>query len=260
MQDKPLAALAPWLVAAHRQRHTVSAAGWEALLQTAEQAYAVQQEVGAALGWFTTGQPPGCWKSGGASRAAVLTHAPLAPAGVRHSPADFGDVCLHTPGIEAEIALRLGCDVTPAMAAQLTVDTAPALVDALTVAIEVVDSRWQEAGQAPALLRLADFQSHGALALGAWLPYVAHAARDWSTQRCEVHIGTQAPVVRTGTLPLGEPAWLLPAWLQHVTRHGDTLPAGSVVTTGSWVGVLPARRGDTATVEFAGIGVTRLRL
>lgn len=250
------AALAELLIAARREGRTVSAAGLETALQDAEQAYAVQDAVAAALGWFADA-PAQHWKSGGASRQATLTHAPLAPAGVRASPAAFSDLTLHTRGIEAEIALRLGEDVTPEVAKRLTPDDAASLVEAMTVSIEIVDSRWLEGSQAPALLRLADSQSHGALALGAWLPY---AARDWSAQRCEARVGAQEPVVRTGTLSVGEPTWLLPIWLRHATRHGATVAASTVVTTGTWVGVLPAQRGDFVSVEFPGIGRTTLQL
>ena len=256
MSTKTPAALVELLVAARREGCAVSAAGWETVLQNAEQAYAVQDAVAAALGWFSDG-PPRHWKCGGPSRQATLTNAPLAPAGVRASAADFSDLTLNDAGIEAEIALRLGEDVTREVARRLTPDDAASLVDAMTVSIEIVDSRWQEGAQAPALLRLADAQSHGALALGAWVPY---AARDWSAQRCEARVGAQEPVVRTGTLSVGEPTWLLPFWLRHATRHGDTVAASTVVTTGTWVGVLPARRGEVVSVEFPGIGHTTLEL
>ena len=53
---------------------------------SADAAYAVQAAVARALGWFGTGVPRH-WKSGGPSRDAVLTHAPLPPAGVWSSPA-----------------------------------------------------------------------------------------------------------------------------------------------------------------------------
>lgn len=256
MSAKTPAALAKLLITARRKGRTVSAAGWETVLQNPEQAYAVQDAVAAALGWFSGG-PARHWKCGGPSRQAKLTNAPLAPAGVRTSGADFSDLRLHDAGIEAEIALRLGADVTPEVAARLTVDDALSLVEAMTVSIEIVDSRWQEGSQAPALLRLADSQSHGALALGEWAPY---ATQDWRAQRCEARVGAQIPVVRTGTLAIGDPAWLLPTWLRHATRHGATVPASTVVTTGTWVGVLPAQRGDSVSVEFPGIGRTTLRL
>ena len=248
-------ALADALVEARRSNRTLDATPWLATLQDAAQAYEVQDAVASALGWFEAGAVPRCWKSGGGSRGATLTHAPLPPAGVRTSPAEFGDLMFHAPGIEAEIALRLGKDVTPAQAAKLDHDDAASLIDAMAVSVEIVDSRWHDLPATPALLRLADSQVHGALVLGEWQPY---AAVDWASQRCETKVGDVATVVREGTHPLADPAWLLPIWLRHVTRHGQTAPTGTVVTTGSWVGVLPCRRGDQVTAEFAGIGAVRL--
>ena len=254
--EQTIDALARELVLARRAGRTLESEAWRAIVGDSQQAYRTQDEVARTLEWFTTDAPKH-WKSGGPARSAVLTHAPLPPDGVRASPADFGDMHFNAAGIEAEIALRLAVTVTPERAAALTAKDAASLIDAMAVSIEVVDSRWHEGAAAPALLRLADMQSHGALALGDWTPYVA---RDWAAQRCEVGIGTQQRVVRTGTHPLGDPAWLLPAWLRHATRHGDSVPAGSVVTTGSWVGILPVARGDTVCVEFAQIGSARARL
>jgi 2-keto-4-pentenoate hydratase len=249
--------LATALASAWRERRAIaSSATWTDSIGDAAQAYAVQDRVAEALGWFGSAVP-GHWKSGGPSRDAVLTHAPLPPAGVRASPANYGDMHFNAPGIESEIALRLGEAVTPERAATLTPETAAALIDAMTVSIEIVDSRWKDPKQATALLRLADQQSHGALVLGAWVPY---AARDWSAQACETRIGGNAPDLRRGAHPLGDPAWLLPIWLRHVTRDGATVPAGTVVTTGSWVGVLPVHQGDTVVVEFPGIGRAEARL
>ena len=250
------AALAQALVAARRGHALLPAAEWTHVLHSADDAYVVQDEVAAALGWFGE-TAPRYWKSGGPSRDAALTHAPLPPAGVRASPADFGGWPLYTRGIEAEIALRLRADVTPARAANLHPDAVDGLIDAMTVSIEVVDSRWREGGAAAALLRLADQQSHGALALGAWVPY---ARRDWAAQRCAVRIGAQPPTERTGTHALSDPAWLIPSWLRHATRRGATVPAGTVVTTGTWVGVLRAQAGDSVQVDFDGIGSAMLRL
>lgn len=234
-----------------------AAAAWQDKVSDAVEAYRVQERVAAAMGWFDDAAVPGHWKSGGPSRDAVLTHAPLPPAGVRASPAQFTDMHFNAPGIEAEIALRLGANVTPERAAALTPQNAAAVIDAMAVSIEIVDSRWKDPAQASAWLRLADQQSHGALVLGTRIPY---AARDWAAQRCEARIGTREPVLRTGTHPLGDPAWLLPTWLAHATRDGKSVPAGTVVTTGSWVGVLPIARGERVVVEFPGIGRAEARL
>lgn len=248
--------LAQVLVAARRRHAQLTAADWAQVLHSPAEAYAVQDAVAADLAWFLLA-PPGHWKSGGASRDAVLTHAPLPPAGVRASPAPFDDWPMHGRAIEAEIALRLAADVGPAQAAALQPDAVDSLIDAMAVSIEVCDSRWREGPEAPALLRLADLQSHAALALGDWVPY---ARRDWLAQRCAVRIGDRPALERTGTHSLGDPAWLLPQWLRHATRHGDTVPAGTVVTTGTWVGMLPAQAGDLVQVDFADIGTASLQL
>lgn len=238
----------------HNQR--IAAADWAAGPHDAEAAYAVQQSMAQALGCFEPGQPQ-FWKSGGASRQTTLTHAPLPPAGVRQSPADFSDLQLHAPGAEAEIALRLGCEVTPALALGLSVEGARDLVDAMTVSIELVTSRWLEAGAAPALLRQVDMLSHGALALGDWQPF---KARDWWAQACELRVN-EGPVLRgVGGHSLGDPAWGLAAWLKHVTRHGDSLPAGSVVTTGAWLVQPGLQAGDRVTASFAGLGTVAVQL
>jgi 2-keto-4-pentenoate hydratase len=225
-------------------------------LADADAAYAAQQAVADALGWFGA-EPARHWKSGGPSRSAVQTHAPLPPQGVWRSPATAGDWPLRLRWIEAEIALRLGRDVDAAVAATLDVAGASALIDAMCVSIEIVDSRWIEAFDAPPLAKLADLQSHGALVLGDWLPFTP---RDWSLQICRVRIGNAPPVECRGTHPMGDPAFVLPAWLRHATGGGTTLPGGTVVTTGAWAGLLEARAGDAVEVEFDGIGTARVQL
>ncbi len=256
MSHSKIDAVADALVHARRNVTTCMAAPLAGALADAGEAYAVQQRVADALGWFA-GSPPQFWKSGGPSRDAVFTHAPLPPSGVWTSPARAGDWPFHMRGIEAEVALRLGREVDQALASTLDVDGAAELVDAMAVSIEVVDSRWQEGIHAPALCKLADLQSHGALVLGDW---TAFAPRDWSAQTCRVRIGARTPVECRGTHPLADPVYLVPAWLRHATRNGGRVPAGSVVTTGTWVGILPAGAGDPVSVEFPGIGQASVQL
>ncbi len=220
-------------------------------------AYAAQAGVAGALGWFGDAAPRH-WKSGGPSRDAILTHAPLPPAGVWSSPADAKAWPFTLRGIEAEVALRLGETVDAKRAAALDVDSARALVDAMCVSIEVVDSRWTEGLQAPPLAKLADLQSHGALVLGAWVPF--DRARDWSAQACRVRIGAQPAHEFHGSHSMSDPAFVLPAWLRHATREGATIAAGSVVTTGTWCGILLAQAGDAVEAAFDGIGEARIQL
>ena len=250
MNKAAIQTVADALIAARRDRTPCDAQPFADTLQTSQEAYAVQAAVAQAL----DGASPVIaqhWKSGGPSREATLTHAPLPSAGVRASPADMRDLHFNLRLIEAEVALRLGQDVTPALAAALMPEAAAALLDGMTVSIEVVDSRWQNLPQVPALLKLADLQVHGALALGEWVPFVA---RDWAAQTCEVTIGTQAPQHFAGTHSLRDPAWLLPIWLRHATRDGQTVPAGTVVTTGTWCGLVDGHAGEAVKVTFDEIG------
>lgn len=242
------------LLQARRERRRLPAP----TLPDAASAYAVQAAVAQVLGWFAE-SPPGHWKSGGPSREAVLTHAPLPPAGVWHSPAVAGDWPLHERWIEAELALRIGTPVDAARAATLDLAAARQLVDALCVSIEIVDSRWVEALQAPALAKLADLQSHGALVLGAWRDFAPLRAHDWAAQALSVRIGAAEQTFR-GSHAMGDPGFLLPTWLRHATQGGAVVAVGTVVTTGTWCGMLPARAGDAVAVRFEGLGDAEVQL
>ena len=243
------------LVEARRRNTPADAAPLAPLLSTPEAAYAVQARVAQALEWFDAGVPR-YWKSGGPNREAMLTHAPLPPSRVWSSPADARGSHFNMLVIEAEIALRLARDVTPGEAAGLAHEDAARLVDAMTVSIELVDSRWQNLEQATPLLKLADQQSHGALVVGEWVPF---APRAWDRQACRVEIGAAPAREFSGTHSLGDPAWLLPAWLRHVTSLHGAVPKGPVVTTGTWCGMLPAAAGDRVRVVFEGVGEAAVR-
>ena len=256
MSDSSITTVTRALVEARRNNAPADAAPLASLLQTPEAAYAVQARVAQELKWFDAGVPR-FWKSGGPRRDGALTHAPLPPAMVWTSPADARGSHFNMRIIEAEIALRLARDVTPAEAAKLTHDDAPGLVDAMTVSIELVDSRWRDPQQATPLLKLADQQSHGALVIGEWIPF---APRAWDRQPCRVQIGEASAREFTGTHTLGDPAWLLPIWLRHATAtEGRAVPGGTVVTTGSWCGMLPGAAGDRVHVAFEGVGEVEVR-
>ncbi len=151
----------------------------------------------------------------------------------------------------------MGCDVSPVAARAMRPETAGDWVDAMTVSVELVATRWAEGLAAPDLQRMADHQSHAGLPLGPWRQYVA---RDWSAQTCWVEIGREAPVRRTGGHSLNDPVWVLPAWLRHLTPYGATVAPGAVVTSGSWVGWLPVERGQRLNVSFEGLGELAVRV
>lgn len=250
------------LAHALHDRRRLKASEW--MVDEESVAYAVHDGLIDMYGWYDDERAPQYWKSGGSSREARLTHAPLPPDRARHlahatdGVLDFSDLGLHEPGVEAEIALRIGMPVYPWQADTLTPASAAALIHSFAVSVELVSSRWDEGFAAPALLRLADLQSHGALALGEWHAY--QPGRDWSTQACSLQVNDEAPLRSVNTHPLGDPIWGLIEWLKHATRHGDPLPAGSVVTTGAWLVKLGLQAGDRVAVTFDGIGAVQLRL
>lgn len=252
-----LAAVAAALLAARRGGPLADATALAGAVRDAADAYLVQDLVLQGLG----DNPARCgaWKAGGPSRTATLTHAGLPSVGLLASGADASFLRFNHRMVEAELALRLARDVTPHAATALQSapwEDAVRLVDGIAVSIELVDSRWAQGFAAPALLKLADAQSHGALVLGSFQPW---QDRDWGKQVCEVWIGDSSTRF-VGTHSLVHPAWLLPTWLQHATRDGATLPAGTVVTTGTWCGLLAAAKGDGVRVAFAGIGEASVQL
>jgi hypothetical protein len=252
------------LEARARARPLMPEPGFEAAVPDDETACALAHAQGVALGAWTVDQVPGFWKSGGPARGARLTHAPLLPSGVvavaEGGVADLQGRPFFWPRVEAEVALRLGRPVDPAAAAAVTPETSAALVDALALSIEVVDSRWAAGAAVAPALQLADFQVHGALALGPWQAFGPWADHDWSSQTGTLWIGDDAPRAFRGSHPLGSPLWGLGPWLRHLTRHGQTVPAGTVVTTGSWSGCLPVARGQTVRIAFDGLGALALAL
>lgn len=250
-----LSALVATLARAHRGGPAADDQAAQPLLATLEDAYAVQEALHAALG-HPGGVPP-AWKSGGPTRNDPMRHAPLPVAGLRKSGATAEGLQLRNRWIEAEIALGLAGDVTPAQARDLTPQDAEALVGSMCVSIELVDTRWAGGRAAAPLLKVADLVVHGALVLGDWVPFEPPA---WDQQECRVKIGNGDWRVFRGSLGVGDPLWVVPHWLRHLTRNGATVPAGTVVTTGTWCGLLDAAAGDLVVAEFPGIGTASVQL
>jgi 2-keto-4-pentenoate hydratase len=228
-------------------------------LPDAETAYEVQTAQGRLFGWFGDALPTH-WKSGARSPDATYTHAPLPPEGILTSGGNASEVPFNSRTVEAEFALRLAREVAHEEAATLAADdvaTLESLIDRICVSIEIVDSRWLDPANAPPFSKLADLQSHGALVLGRWHEFTR---RDWKQQRCTVTIGDAPPRSFTGSLSIGSPLAVLVPWLRHLTRHGESVPAGTIVTTGTWCGMLPAEAGQKVTVTFEGFDSATIQL
>lgn len=221
----PTQTLAAQLIEAHRTRRLIDPASIGALTPAdANEAYVVQQSVLAELG--------GCagYKIGAASPSAEPSYAPLparrvfgAAKGVRL--ADYTRL-----GLELEIAFSFAEDIdrTFAERAEDTLDA----IDTMSVVVEVVDSRYEGWPKIDPLLQLADLQNNGALVIGDSRPYDKNF--DFASPQVSFRCGQHEIFSGRAKHAAGDPRRLV-AWLVAQTlRHGHSIPARTVLTTGSY--------------------------
>ncbi|WP_207538532.1 2-keto-4-pentenoate hydratase [Sabulicella rubraurantiaca] len=204
-------------------------------------AYTVQSELLAALG------PRGGWKVGAANPSATPLSAPLPATCLLPSGTAFAGAMR---GVELELALRLGRDV-PACEALRRSD-----FDAMLPAIEVVETRLAGWEQAPALLKLADLQTHGALILGEPIPI---SELDFGALEAELRMDGEVVASTRGANTAGSLEWLLDGLSQRLAARGEALRQGEILTTGSLTGMLFAAPGTRVLGRLAGIGEVALR-
>ncbi|MEQ8968594.1 MAG: fumarylacetoacetate hydrolase family protein [Azospirillaceae bacterium] len=150
----------------------------------------------------------------------------------RHpSPARLPRSSFLNPGLELEIAVRLGTAIGPGDGPFTAASVAPAVAAAMT-SIEIVDARWRDfrAVDTPSLI--ADGFFHAALVLGPEAPVPPGGLAD--LEGVMTIDGREIGRDR-GAAILGDPFEAL-AWLaRHRAAHGQGLPAGTIVTLGSLI-------------------------
>ncbi|MCW8086321.1 2-keto-4-pentenoate hydratase [Sabulicella glaciei] len=204
-------------------------------------AYAVQSAMLDGIGLR------GGWKVGAASPSATPLSAPL-PAGCLLPSGTVFPGAMR--GVELELALRLSRDV-PAGEALRRSD-----FDAMLPAIEVVETRLAGWERAPALLKLADLQTHGALVLGEPIPM---RDLDFSALEAELRLDGEVVAATRGANTAGSLEWLLHGLSRRLAARGEALRQGEILTTGSLTGMLFAAPGARALGRLAGIGEVALR-
>ncbi|MBV9198164.1 MAG: fumarylacetoacetate hydrolase family protein [Alphaproteobacteria bacterium] len=211
--------------------------------QTDADAYQIQEAVALQLG-----ETVGGWKVGAASAAGAAFCAPIWMRMIRPSPASYLAAELRIIGIEAEIAFRLGRDLPARTAAY---DRAEVIAGAaLHPVIEVVDSRYADFRALDRLSILADNFSNGGLVYGP-------AVQDWEkldlastaimvTEDGEPFAGSSAGAAR-------DPIAALVDFANLMNGRGG-VKAGTLVTTGSWTGMVFTRRGAQIVADFGPLG------
>lgn len=232
-----------------RQAHRGTPRTWTLHDQAA--AYAVQDQTVAALG------PVRAWKVGARSTDSEPGCAPLPAAGVVPTGAQLQGPQWQRRGIEVELAVRLGRDLDE----DDEVDRArlAAAIDAGLPVIEVVETRLADWQASDPLDQLADLQSHGALVVGAPVPWRTASPVDLRTLRVTLAFDGQPVADARGGHSVGDVLPLL-GWLAgHARRRGRPLQAGDIVTTGSCTGLLFAWENAHVQAVLDGVGPVELR-
>lgn len=237
------------LSAAHATgRSDVGISGW--IPPDTDAAFAIQDKVAAAMGGIAG------WKVGAATPTTPPLFAPILAGRVyRAGPAPIRVPARYA--VETEIAMVMAKAFSASSTAP-TEEEVVAAVGSAHVAIELCATRLSDWSKAPPLLNLADNQANYALVLG---PQV----RDWRAvdavkQRAITTVAGKVVGDTVGGHSHKGLAVLLTRQVAHcVTRRGG-MPAGTVITTGSWTGIhwldAPAKvRGD-----FPGIGSIEIDL
>jgi 2-oxo-3-hexenedioate decarboxylase/2-keto-4-pentenoate hydratase len=170
---------------------------------------------------------------------------------VQHGAGRFDHAALLRPGVECEIAVRLGRDLGGPRAA-LDRATVAAAVDSCMAAIELVDDRYEDyRALDPPTLIADDFFNAGCV-LGA--PIAAWQTLDLAALAGRMAINGRMVGTGRGGDILGHPLDAL-AWLAgRLHDRGRCLRAGEFVLLGSVVQTQWVVPGDLVEIELAGLG------
>ncbi|KAF7599921.1 MAG: hydratase [Candidatus Dactylopiibacterium carminicum] len=204
------------------------------------------------MGWFQDGHPP-AWKLGG-SPASGPACAPVPADAIFESPWQLPAGFAVQLGIEAEVAVRLRCDLAP----DADMAAVWAAIDCLYPCIELCDIRLDAQQPLPASVQRADQQFNRALILGPALRVLARP--DWSALRLAVQDDGHEIFRGEGCHPYGNPLHSLPWLARHAAEHWDGLRAGDLIATGSWSGIHWAQPGARVRVELDEFGSVEMRL
>ena len=174
------------------------------------------------------------------------------------SPATVSVFPGHEASIEGEFAFRFSRALPPRPSGY-SLDEVLDAVETLMPAIEVVGCRFDGGFDGLGAIRLvADMTAHTAFVSGRgtaeWreLDLPSHAVRLFKNDK-QVAEGCGASV-------LDGPLSVLEWTANHLSRLGQSIKAGEVVTTGTCTGITPVRPGDRAMADFGHLGRVELQI
>jgi 2-keto-4-pentenoate hydratase len=243
MQATAIAEAARLLVAARRDRRPLNELPPDARPASFIEAIAVQDEIVRRLG-----ETVPAYKVAGATPEAMMW-APIIGSRCVPNPGRFPTADVPLLGVEAEIAYRLKDDVTAADRAMTEAEFVARTIVVPT--IEIVDTRFVSYDGTPPLQRAADFMSNGGLVYGE--PWIGGHEQDLTQLAIKLHAGDALICDTIGGHAAKDPRIPALTFIRAQARL-DRLPAGTIITAGSYTGLLYAKPGDTVTARFAGYG------
>lgn len=237
------------LTTARRERRPLTELPEAAQPRSFADAAAVQDRSVAMLGDAVAG-----YKVFGTDPSTVMW-APILASCVFDSPARIEAASMPLLGMEVEIAFRLEEDVAPHDLGWTKLRFVRA-VTALPL-IEIVDTRFMSYTGTPVLQRAADFMSNGGIVCGAPLA-------DWRSidlERLPVTLAFSGRRVAetVGGHAAGDPVLPALAFLNAPAR-ARPLPRGTVITTGTYTGLVHAVPGDVIEADVGPFGSVRIDL
>lgn len=152
------------------------------------------------------------------------------------------------PRAEPEIAFRLTAELRSPVDRATAVD----LVDRLCLAVEIIDSRYQDYR-----FDLADVVADNTSAAGVLFhpeQYLLGEIGPLSTLECRVEKNGAVVHRGTGSDVLGDPLRAVVALSEHLASRSERLPAGSWILTGALTDAVPLTGGSSYSFEIGGLG------
>ncbi|MCC7046827.1 MAG: hypothetical protein IT562_08960 [Alphaproteobacteria bacterium] len=248
MDQLSIARAARLLAEARRTRRRLDGLPASCRPATVDDALAIQAATVALLEDPVGAWPVGAWKVG-APVAGRLVRGAILRSRIFGSPAAVRAADMPLLGVEAEIAFRFDHGL-PGRARDYTYEEVAAAATALA-AIEIVDSRYADYAGAPMLDKIADCVSNGGLVCGT----VRADWRDIDLASLTASLAIDGATVarQSGGHATRDP--LLPAVaFANDRRNEGGLPAGVIVTTGTFTGLTFAKAGQSVLATFEGFG------
>ena len=208
---------------------------------TIDEGHAIQDATVALLN-----ETIGGWKVA-LDKAGIMSRAPIFKDDIQANPGRVEASDTNLRGIEAEIAFRFTRDL-PARDSDYSRREVEDAMEAFA-AIELLNSRYAEAGPRSTLEKLADRIIQGGIVCGT--PRADWRSIDFAKLEVVLTVDGTDIAAGTGTHPIGDPVAPAVA-LVNALRKTSGVKAGQIMTTGTWTGMNFVGPDSLAVANFDG--------